>query len=31
LGFVNAPTNSADAGTRTPISDFCVGIGYKLR
>src|SRR5215831_18781488 len=31
LGFVNAPTNSADAGTRTPISDFCVGIAYKLR
>jgi outer membrane immunogenic protein len=30
LGFVNAPTNSADAGTRAPISDFRVGIAYKL-
>jgi outer membrane immunogenic protein len=30
LGFVNALTNSADAGTRAPISDFRVGIAYKL-
>jgi outer membrane immunogenic protein len=30
LGFVNAPTNSADAGTQEPISDFRVGIAYKL-
>jgi hypothetical protein len=28
-GFVNAPTNFADAGTRAPISDFRVGIAYK--
>jgi len=30
LGFVNAAANSADAGTRAPISDFRVGIAYKL-
>jgi opacity protein-like surface antigen len=30
LGFVNAPTNSADAGTRAPISDLRVGIAYML-
>ena len=30
LGFSNATTNSADAGTRAPISDFRVGIAYKL-
>ena len=29
-GFVNASTNSADAGTRAPISDVRVGIAYKL-
>jgi opacity protein-like surface antigen len=29
-GFANATTNSADAGTRAPISDFRVGIAYKL-
>jgi opacity protein-like surface antigen len=30
LGFVNTPTNSADAGTQAPISDFRVGVAYKL-
>jgi opacity protein-like surface antigen len=30
LRFVNSPANSADAGTRAPISDFHVGIAYKL-
>jgi opacity protein-like surface antigen len=30
VGFVNAPTNSADAGSRAPISDLRVGIAYKL-
>jgi opacity protein-like surface antigen len=30
LGFVNSSTNSADTGTRAPISDFRVGIAYKL-
>jgi outer membrane immunogenic protein len=30
LRFVNAAANSADAGTRAPISDFRVGIAYKL-
>jgi outer membrane immunogenic protein len=30
LGFMNAPTDSADAGTRAPISDFRVGIAYRL-
>jgi outer membrane immunogenic protein len=29
-GFVNVPTNSTDAGTRAPISDFRAGIAYKL-
>jgi outer membrane immunogenic protein len=29
-GFVNSSTNFADAGTRAPISDFRVGIAYKL-
>jgi outer membrane immunogenic protein len=29
-GFVNALTNSTDAGTRAPISDFRVGIAYKF-
>jgi len=29
-GFVNAPTNSADAGARAPINDFRVGLAYKL-
>jgi opacity protein-like surface antigen/outer membrane receptor protein involved in Fe transport len=29
MGFVNAPTNSADAGTQAPISDFRVGFAYK--
>ena len=30
VGFVNAPTNSADAGSRAPISDLRVGVAYKL-
>jgi opacity protein-like surface antigen/outer membrane receptor protein involved in Fe transport len=30
-GFVNAPITAADAGTSTPISDFRVGLAYKLR
>jgi opacity protein-like surface antigen/outer membrane receptor protein involved in Fe transport len=29
-GFVSVPTNSTDAGTRAPISDFRAGIAYKL-
>jgi opacity protein-like surface antigen/outer membrane receptor protein involved in Fe transport len=29
-GFVHVPTNSTDAGTRAPISDFRAGIAYKL-
>jgi outer membrane immunogenic protein len=29
-GFANAQTNSADAGTQAPISDFRVGVAYKL-
>ena len=29
-GVVNSSTNSADAGARAPISDFRVGIAYKL-
>ena len=29
-GFANDPTNSTDAGTRAPISDFRAGIAYKL-
>ncbi|MBV9530828.1 MAG: TonB-dependent receptor, partial [Bradyrhizobium sp.] len=30
LGFVNAATNSANAGTRAPVNDFRAGIAYKL-
>ena len=29
-GFANAATNSANAGTRAPISDFRAGLAYKL-
>ena len=29
-GFESVPTNSTDAGTRAPISDFRAGIAYKL-
>ena len=29
-GVVNSSTSSADTGTRAPISDFRVGIAYKL-
>ena len=30
LGFVNVPTNSADAGNKQPISDVRVGMAYKF-
>jgi opacity protein-like surface antigen/outer membrane receptor protein involved in Fe transport len=29
-GFVNTPTNAADASMRAPISDFRFGMAYKL-